>query len=301
MPSRGTCATNAALLVFLAFAGMATAAGFHGSRISLAQALPDERTGNSRTFLGFDSNEYPGDVSLESLKRTFSFSGYWLNNPPGEKSNEWTGKREALRAAGFGFLVLFNGRLERELNLPAEPSSTGTRDAESAANAAAQEGFPPGTIIFLDQEEGGRMTARQMSYILAWIDALTKTGYRAGIYCSGMPAREGKNQFIVTANDIRSRAVPRSITFFVYDDACPPSPGCVYQQDPLSPAASGVPYASIWQFAQSPRRHAFTAHCRSTYALDGNCYPPASNPGSAQPRLLLDLDTASSSDPSQGR
>ena len=270
---------NAALLMAFAAAWVVSVPAIRGGSISPAQARSDERAGNSRAFLGFDANEYPGDASLENLKRTFSFSGYWLNNPPGAKSNDWVGKRETLRAAGFGFLVLFDGRLERELNSPADPAASGMQDAQSAANAAAREGFPRGTIIFLDQEEGGRMTARQMSYILAWIDALTNTGYRAGIYCSGIPAREGENQFIVTANDIRARAVPRSITFFVYDDACPPSPGCVYAQNPLSPAASGVPFASIWQFAQSPRRHPFTAHCRSTYARDGDCYPPASAGG----------------------
>ncbi|MGH9698642.1 MAG: glycoside hydrolase domain-containing protein [Candidatus Acidiferrales bacterium] len=288
---------NAALLIVFAAAW----AAFCGGWISPAQARSDEIPQRPRAFLGFDSNEYPGDTSLENLKRTFSFSGYWVNDPPGAKSNEWAGKREALRAAGFGFLVLFNGRLERELNSPADPSATGIRDAQAAANAAAHEGFPPGTIIFLDQEEGGRMTAPQMSYILAWIDALAKSGYRAGIYCSGMPAREGKNQFIITANDIRARAAPRSVTFFVYDDACPPSPGCVYPQVPLSPAASGVPYASVWQFAQSPRRHSFTRHCRSTYAMDGDCYPPGAAASAASAHPLLDLDTATSPDPSQGR
>lgn len=297
----GTYARNAALLMAFAAAWLAIAPTFWCGCVASAQAQPDELTGNARAFLGFDANEYPGDDSLENLKRTFAFSGYWLNNPPGAKSIDWVGKREALRAAGFGFLVLFNGRLERELSSPADPAAIGMQDAQSAANAAAHEGFPRGTIIFLDQEEGGRMTARQISYILAWIDALTKTGYRAGVYCSGMPAREGKNQFIVTANDIRARAAPRSITFFVYDDACPPSPGCVHAQNPLSPAASGVPYASIWQFAQSPRRHPYTAHCRSTYAADGDCYPPAATKGLPPSRLLLDLDTASSPDPSQGR
>lgn len=300
MQSRGISARKAALLAVLAAAWMIFLPAITCGSIALAQGLPGERVEKPRTFLGFDANEYPGDASLENLKRAFSFSGYWLNDPPGSKSNEWMGRREALRDAGFGFLVLFNGRLERELNAPADPAATGTQDGQAAAKAAAHEGFPPGTIIFLDQEEGGRMTARQMAYILAWIDALTKTGYRAGIYCSGMPAREGKNQFIVTANDIRARSAPRSITFFVYDDACPPSPGCMYAQNPLSPAASGVPYASIWQFAQSPRRHSFTAHCRTTYAPDGDCYPPAAGMAAAL-RPLLDLDTATSPDPSQGR
>lgn len=301
MRSRGIRAGKAALLMALTAAWMVFLPPISGGRFAPAQAAAGAHAGNPRTFLGFDSNEYPGDASLENLKRAFSFSGYWLNNPPGAKSNDWAGKRAALRDAGFGFLVLFNGRLERQLNPPADPAAIGTQDGQAAASAAAREGFPSGTIIFLDQEEGGRMTARQMTYILAWFDALAKSGYRAGIYCSGMPAREGKNQFIVTANDIRARAAPRSVVFFVYDDACPPSPGCVYAQIPLSPAASGVPYASIWQFAQSPRRHPFTPRCRSTYSADGNCYPPATVGIAAPARSLLDLDTATAPDPSQGR
>src|SRR5205814_6118717 len=62
------------------------------------------------TYLGFDRNDYPGDGNLKLLRQTFSYAGYWLNNPPGDRSNTWLGKRPALENAGFGFLVLFNGR-----------------------------------------------------------------------------------------------------------------------------------------------------------------------------------------------
>ncbi len=34
-------------------------------------------------YLGFDLNEYPGDANLKVLRQTFSYAGYWLNNPPG--------------------------------------------------------------------------------------------------------------------------------------------------------------------------------------------------------------------------
>src|ERR1700722_14098341 len=46
-----------------------------------------------RSFLGFDRNDYPGDASMPSLRHTFSYSSYWLNNPPGENANSWAGKR----------------------------------------------------------------------------------------------------------------------------------------------------------------------------------------------------------------
>ena len=58
-------------------------------------------------FLGFDANDYPGEAALPALKKTFAFTGYWLNPPPGEEpgesTNSWTGKREILLQNGFGF------------------------------------------------------------------------------------------------------------------------------------------------------------------------------------------------------
>src|ERR1700739_4727541 len=71
--------------------------------------------GSHAAYLGFDVTEYPGDSHLASLRRTFSFAGYWLNVPPGATNNTWVGKRNAIKEAGFGFLVLFNGRPDREL------------------------------------------------------------------------------------------------------------------------------------------------------------------------------------------
>jgi len=252
----------------------------------------------SRAYLGFDRNDYPGDAALTSLRKTFAFTGYWLNDAPGANSDTWLGKRAILRQRGFGFLVLFDGRTYSQLRSPILPSVLGASDARTAAERAAREGFQKHTIIFLDQEEGGRLLPEQRSYVFAWIDGVIAAGFRAGIYCSGMSASEGNGKFVVTADDIHDHAEGRSISFFVYNDACPSSPGCVYPQEPPSPTRSGVAFASIWQFAQSPRRHEFTARCSSTYSRDGNCYSPvAAGAGS----IFVDLDSATSPDPSGGR
>ncbi len=56
---------------------------------------------SAATYLGFDRNDYPGDENLPLLRQTFSYTGFWLNSPPGEKSNTWTGKRQALAIGGF--------------------------------------------------------------------------------------------------------------------------------------------------------------------------------------------------------
>lgn len=247
----------------------------------------------TRTYLGFDRNDYPGDESLAALRKTFAFSSYWLNAPPGETATTWTGKREILRANGFGFLVLFNGRLDKELKRAHDAAQLGANDAAAAVKAAHVEGFPSGTIIFLDQEEGGRMLPEQRAYLYAWIDAINATGYRTGVYCSGMPD-SGSQDGTITANDIRQNAGGREISFFAYNDACPPSPGCVFAANEIALTQSGVPFAAVWQIAQSPRRKKITARCRATYAVDGNCYPP----GLAPQAIYVDVDIATSPNPS---
>jgi len=247
-----------------------------------------------QSYLGFDRNDYPGDTNLSVLRQTFSYAGYWLNNPPGASSSTWAGKRNALRSAGFGFLVLFNGRLYKELKR--DPSALGQKDASTAVENSRRDGFPPGTIIFLDIEEGGRMLPEQKTYIYRWVDEVTDAGFRAGVYCSGIPAKEGKSS-VVTAEDIHSNAEGREISYWVTQDACPPSPGCVFPQHLPSPSASRVAFADVWQYAQSPRRKDFARMCRN-YNPDGNCYPPGVDPAS---HLHVDVNTATSADPSAGR
>jgi hypothetical protein len=134
-------------------------------------------------------------------------------------------------------------------------------------------------------------------YLQTWIDALARAGYRAGVYCSGMPVNEGQGVTITTADDIRNNLGRRSLAYFIYNDACPPSPGCAISHNPPPPSASGIPYAVVWQFAQSPRRKEFTAHCAATYNSDGNCYAS----GDTAHAWFLDINTATSPDPSNGR
>jgi len=251
----------------------------------------------SHTYLGFDRNEYPGDANLASLRRTFSFAGYWLNVPPGAANNTWVGKRNAINEAGFGFLVLFNGRLDTELRKAGSASALGRSDAATAIASARREGFPEGTLIFLDQEEGGRMLPEQKAYLYAWVDSVNAGRFRAGIYCSGIAAPEGKGVTVITAEDIRQNAGTRKIAYWVTNDACPPSPGCAFPRHAPSPSQSGVTFADAWQFAQSPRRRDVAAGCRANHASDGNCYPP----GVARQKLFVDLDSATSADPSAGR
>jgi glycoside hydrolase-like protein len=264
-----------------------------------SSAAMETRTGSQTqdAYLGFDRNEYPGDAALPALRKSFEFSGYWLATPPGEKTNSWLGKRELLRSQGFGFTLLYRGRESGEIKSLSSARRKGSRDAHIAATAAKREGFPLQAVIFLDIEEGGRLSANYHSYLLAWANALRQEGYRPGVYCSGIPVDEGGGISITTADDIHDSLKPREIVFWVFNDTCPPSAGCATPDTPPKPAASGISYAAIWQFAQSPRRRDRTARCAATYHTDGNCYAP----GDAAHAWHVDINSATSPDPSGGR
>jgi hypothetical protein len=264
-------------------------------------------------YAGFDRNDYPGDAALPELRKHFAFTGYWITSPPGETSNSWAGKRDVLQRAGFGFLVVANGKLDKEIltaqKRGTKPETLGAQDGRAVAQAAQREGFPHATILFLDQEEGGRLLDEQAKYLLGWTEAVASTAYRPGVYGSGQPVPDGngpdgKPVTITTVQDVRSRIAAghlHSVAFWIAQDACPPAPGCLLQPPALS--ASGTPDVGpgnlsplvAWQYAQSPRRPEITRACGKTYAADGNCYSPA------PARFFIDLSSANEPDPSHGR
>ena len=302
-PRRAYTGNALALSTALALSGCHQAPALQAGNVT--PQPPSKRTTQS-DFVGFDRNIYPGDERLQELRQHFAFTGYWLTPPPGETSTTWLGKRQLLRDAGFGFLVLANGRLDAQIKNQIKsanltPTALGTQDAAQAIAAAQQEGFPPATILFLDQEEGGRLLPEQSAYFFAWTEAVAASPFKPGAYLSGQPTPDGtgpdgKPILITTAQDVREHITQHhlhDIALWVYQDTCPPAPGCVATPPPLK--TNGTPEAIVWQYAQSPRRPELTHSCAQTYASDNNCYAGASTD------LLLDLNVAATSDPSHGR
>jgi hypothetical protein len=202
-----------------------------------------------------------------------------------------------LQSQGFGFVVLYNGRLTKNLKSNPDAKQKGTTDAENAVALARQEGFPAGTIIFLDIEEGGRLSPAYHEYIHAWIDGLARAHFRAGAYCSGIPLPDAPGQNITTAQDLHDHLDGRKLTLWIFNDVCPPSPGCVFPQNPPPVGQGGIAEAALWQFAQTPRQKQRTAQCAATYNADGNCY----GPGDVNHKWFLDVDVATSANPSAPR
>jgi len=258
-----------------------------------AQQQTQPQASSSQSYLGFDKNDYPGDQNLSALRRSFSYAGFWLSNPPGMTTDPWAGKRTTIRAAGFGFLLLFNGRLDAALKVR-DATAMGREDGRAAVAAARREGFPAGAVIFLDQEEGGGLLEEQAAYLGAWIAAVDHSTYKTGVYCSGIAVAAGSKQ-VSTAQDIAARFPTAKL--WVWNDVCPPSPGCLPARA-LDPKRSGTGQAWVWQFARSPRSNEGTDRCRATYAPDNGCYAPGL-PHS--PETFVDLDVSRSVDPSQGR
>ena len=272
----------------------ATLLACHAAPKDSAALAPANAPDAPRYFLGFDRNDYPGDAAMKLLRNDFTFTGFWLGPPPGEKSSSWRGKHKLLRSLGYGFLPLYLGPDSSKLKSERTAQKQGEDDAKKVVASAVAEDFAPGSVIFLDIEEGGRLTPGYHAYLRAWAQELRRAGFRPGAYCSGMPVDEGGGVVITTAEDIAKDARTPAFTLWIYNDQCPPSPGCGFPSEPPNPAKSGIANAAVWQFAQSPRRKEYTARCRAKYAPDGNCYAPSD----AKHAWFLDVNSATTADPS---
>jgi len=250
------------------------------------------QTEPGHAHLGFDRNQFPGDEAMAILHQQFSFVGYWLSPPPGEKTNGWAGKRVKLEAQGFGFALLYAGRPSSSLHTRQAAFEAGEIDGKKAAEIARREGFTEGWTIFLDIEEGGRFNDAGHAYFRAWAEALARERYRPGFYCSGMVVAEGGGTKVIAADDIRAHLGSIDAAYWVFNDACPPSPGCVNPKEVPGPGQSGVTYAAVWQISRSPKE-SVAWHC-SGYTKNKSCYAAVD----VAKKWFLDLDVAASASPS---
>jgi hypothetical protein len=214
-------------------------------------------------FAGFDSLAYPGDAMMQWLKSNtnFSFVGFYLAPAPSRPTSGWMGKRDVLIGQGWGLGPLYVGQQE-----PGQPGShdltaaQGKLDGLDAVHLMSLAGFPQGTVIYLDCEQGGAASSAVKAYVGAWVDNVS--GYTAGIYCSHTTA----------ASLLAIRPNVKIWTWNIKQ----PAPGPNFPAP--APSGSGVPQATVWQYYQNTNT---TFH------------------GAPVPTLKIDLDSASVADPSQ--
>lgn len=158
-------------------------------------------------FLGFDTHTYPGEEKMRAWKNApgapYSWVGYYLPAAPCHKGVSWSGKRQTLVDMGWGLAVVYVGqqtwnRVPRNLtaaqraelqrtgsrcNANFVDAASGTAEGKDAVEKTAAEGFPKGTVIFLDIERMERMPERMRDYYKAWAAAVLADGrYRPGVY-----------------------------------------------------------------------------------------------------------------------
>lgn len=221
-------------------------------------------------YPGFDTNIYPGDETMRTWRGTspYQWVGYYLPAPC-HRDVSWAGKRDALVTMGWGTAVIYLGqqdwsampnrapapdtaaRVDSATVQPQPPASVaapacssanlsaarGATDAADAAARTAAEGFPPGSVIYLDVERVIAVSPALADYVRGWVDGVLGDGrFTPGIYAHRLDA-DAVLAAARTAYTARGRSgdPPLWVTS---------STGFSLQ---LPPGASGIANAGIWQ------------------------------------------------------
>lgn len=216
-------------------------------------------------FAGFDAYGYPGDAAMDWLRKNTNlcWAGFYLAPAPSHGNASWMPHRARMVSTGWGIAPIYVGQ---ETVGPGAHNVTAVQGAKDGANAAAlmvAAGFPQGSCVYLDLENGPPFGAAERAYVQAWVQSVEETGYLPGVYCSyGFAAQL---HALVPSARVWVFHVNTTNSHFVRGPNYPDMP----------PASSGYAAAVLWQFTQSAR-----ILC----------------PGVGT--LLVDLDTSSMADPS---
>jgi hypothetical protein len=156
-------------------------------------------------YVGFDTHTYPGTAVMKAWKDApgspYKWVGYYLPSPC-HADKSWTGKRDTLIAMGWGLAAVYVGQqtwghVPHALTLQSQnalrqkspcaadllTTSEGELDGDDAIRKMTAEGFPKGSIVFLDIERMENMPAGMRDYYRAWVRRLLQNGnYTPGIY-----------------------------------------------------------------------------------------------------------------------
>jgi hypothetical protein len=185
----------------------------------------------------------------------YRWVGYYLPAPCHPRST-WQGKRAALGDIGWGFAVLFVGEQDWAAiaDPPEGPGDTppgeaprctaanlsaerGAQDARAAVAAAAADGFPASTTIYLNVERVEAISPQLAAYVRAWVGGLLDDGgMRPGLY---LHARNADALRAEAAAAYSERQRSGAARLWVAK-----SGGFDLRS---SPAASGVDGANVWQ------------------------------------------------------
>jgi hypothetical protein len=237
--------------VLLVLAGVAGGCG--PIALELPGATPRPGAGG---VPGFDTRDYPGREIMQGWWREspYRWVGYYLESPCHPR-NTWMGRRAEIRAIGWGIALLYVGEQDWS-QISAVPRGPGAdpegaprctqenltpqHAADHGAEAdllAAAEGFPAGTVVYLNVERVERVSPELAAYVGAWTAALLERGrYVPGVYAHGRNAQE---LTAIMQAEFQRRGISGAPPLWVASSA-----GFDLAR---WPADSGFPNAVIWQ------------------------------------------------------
>jgi Domain of unknown function (DUF1906) len=131
-----------------------------------------------------DASTYPGDDAMTALAAMgFGACGYYLAPTPSHKNTSWLGRRQGLTDGGFALLPIYVGEQVIPPGSQNPSAAKGTIDGADCVRLMTAEGFPSGSTVYLDLEDGSLPDALA-DYTGAWIDAINIAGFTGGVYCS---------------------------------------------------------------------------------------------------------------------
>lgn len=184
------------LLLLLAVAAIGCGGG--GEPTAPIDITP--RPDTAQSILGFDIGVYPGDGALSAWKypgSPYRWVGYYLATPC-HRDASFVGKRAMMTSMGWGLAAVYVGQQDWGA-IPALANSvdmvtcsaallTTSQGALEAADAVAKmqaDGFPDGSIVYLDVEHVTAVSQPLLDYYRAWVAGVLSDGhYKPGVYAS---------------------------------------------------------------------------------------------------------------------
>lgn len=191
-------------------AALALASACAGGGVTAPAPMPPEPDPEARGVPGFDTRDYPGDGVMRTwlAESPYRWVGFYLPAPC-YTGTTWQGKRSTIRDMGWGTAVLFVGEQDWPSTTSAARSSSTARatdttdaveaaearctrrnlsaergrvDGAAAADVAGAEGFPSGTVVYLDVEPVDSVSDSLAAYVRAWTRGLAARGFAPGLY-----------------------------------------------------------------------------------------------------------------------
>jgi hypothetical protein len=225
--------------------------------VQLASAATGVGAAAAGRHLGFDTNVYPGDAAMQAWRDAarYEWVGFYLPAPC-HKDDSWAGKRDRLVRQGWGMAVIYVGqqtwgrtprpfssaaaKAERrgpECSADCVHAARGATDANDAIARTATEGFPRGTIVFLDVERMERVPRVMRDYYREWTARVLADGrFRPGVY---VHAHNAELMHADLAQVFASAGVAEEPTIWV-------ASGRGFSKDKF-PADVGHHFADVWQ------------------------------------------------------